>query len=294
MFWFALVTAAVMFVIAGSLLYGLPLLAPLFVLWLLCGISLTVLYHVARYVLEPGFVRGREDVLSVIADFLRALLFILFWPILLLFDRTPLRYIRLFVLYLVPSQREQNDEIKDLLRQRGLYREARNRIIAQERRERERLAKTFSGEEKRGRTRTEYLGQPELERYWLLVGLGAGPDGSQVLVRLYPDCHTLAEVRGLASTEAGLRRPARCRVCGAEVAAAQASLPEPAYLCVLDPVSGEAVVDGWAMVGEYRIEYGKCAGCGETVERTTGDVREFGSANEVAAAVRAGMQFRRD
>jgi len=156
MFWFGLVTAAVMFVIAGSMIYGLPLFAPLFVLWLLGGISITLLYHVARYVLEPGFVRGREDVLSVVVDFLRALLLILFWPVILLFDRTPLRYIRLFVLYLFPGQRERNEELADLLHQRGLYQEARNRIIAQERRERERLAKTISGEERRGRTQTAY------------------------------------------------------------------------------------------------------------------------------------------
>jgi len=78
------------------------------------------------------------------------------------------------------------------------------------------------------------------------------------------------------------------------VAAAQVNLPEPVYLRVLDPVSGEAVVEGWAVAGEYGIEYGKCAGCGEAVENTCGDVRKFGSASEVASAVRAGMQFRRD
>lgn len=282
-------TVVLVMVVVFCMIGQLPVLTPLFVAWLVLGAVFTLLYHLALYSLDAEYAVPRQTLADVLTTVARSVVFVFLWPVIIVFDTSALRRIWLYWLYLDPKQRETNEELKQALRERSFYRQAHSRFVERERQAIERGREMIAGRERRRRTRELSEGDPELEQFWLLIGIGKSSDGAQGLVRLYPEHHTVADVKAQAGREVVLRRPQRCPVCNVPVEPAEAKLPEPVFLRVLEPDSLRLVVEDWALHGGFKLEYQRCPFCRTLPPPVSGKVTEFGRATGVVQALRQGL-----
>lgn len=281
-------------VIVFCMIGQLAVLTPLFMAWLLLGVVFAVLYHLSLYSLDAEYAVSSQTFMDILTTPGRAIVFVLLWPVIIVFDTSALRRVWLYLLYLDPKQRETNEELKQALREREFYKAAHGRYVERERRAVERGREMIAGRERERRTREVRTDDRELESFWLLVGVGRSSDGAQGLVRLYPAHHTVSEVVAQAGREAMLRRPRRCPVCNVAVEPAEVRLPEPVFLRVLEPDSDKLVVEGWAVRGGFVLEYPACQFCRTKPQPVSGDVTEFGRATAIVQAVRQGLTFLTD
>lgn len=103
----------------------------------------------------------------------------------LFFDRTALHNIKLFWRWLEPKDREQDDELKEALRQRRLRRLTVN--------------------------------SPELAHIWLLIGKGTSSTGAESLLERYPEALLPEEFNRNVGIEIGYQRPWNCLCCGERI-----------------------------------------------------------------------------
>lgn len=281
-------------VVVFCMIGQLSVLTPLFVAWLVLGVAFALLYHLSLYSLDAEYAVPRQTLADVLTTVGRAVVLVFLWPVIIVFDTSALRRLWLFWLYLDPKQRETNDEVKQALREREFYRQAHGRFIERERQAIERGREMIAGEERKRRTNELHEGDPELEQFWLLIGVGRSSDGAQGLVRLYPEHHTVSEVSAQAGREAVLRRPQRCPVCNVPLEPAEVRLPEPVFLRVLEKESDKVVVEGWALRGGFVLEYPACRFCQTRPEPVRGNVAEFGRATDILQALRQGLVFLTD
>lgn len=262
--------------------------------WFYIGIVIAVLYHLSLYYLDGEFRVKSERSLDIFVSVLRGLLYMLVWPGVFFFDRTALDRIRLFLLYLNPKQRAENEELKMYMKEREYRSWAKTRFLDQEQLEKRRGRELISGSERLRRTRTLHEGHPELDNIWLMTGVGTHPGGVRELVRLYPDYYLAEEVENKARREIELRRPWRCPRCDTLAEAEGVKIPGLQFVRVLEEGTEKLVVEGWALEGSFTVSFADCAQCGEEHPELSGELFQFGRASDVVRAVRAGLVFHWD
>ncbi|MEO0085269.1 MAG: hypothetical protein ABIK37_01420 [candidate division WOR-3 bacterium] len=281
-------------VIVSCMIGQMPILTLLVVAWLPLGIAFALLYHLSLYSLDAEYAVPRQTLADILTTIGRAVVLVFLWPVIIVFDTSALRRMWLYWLYLDPKQRETNEELKQALREREFYRQAHGRFVERERQALQRGREMIAGEERKRRTHELHEGDPELESFWLLIGVGKSSDGAQGLVRLYPEHHTVSEVSAQAGREVVLRRPMRCPVCNVPVEPAEVKLPEPVFLRVLEKDSDKLLVEGWALRGGFVLEYPRCQFCRTLPQPVTGELTDIGRATEVLQALRQGLVFLTD
>lgn len=277
--------------VAGRLVaFFLPIMA----LWFFAGVAIAVLYHLSLYYLEGEFrTRGHQS-LDLLIAILRSIAFVVAWPWIFILDRSALSRIRLFLLYLNPKQREQNEDLRDALAEREYWRWLRSSFVEEERAEHRRKKEFETGEERKRRLKVLHEGNPGLDRIWLLAGAGANPAGVQKLVRLYPEYYNADDIAARAREEVKRRRPWSCLRCSAVVAARDVVLPELFFLRVVEPGQEKMVFEGWALDGEFRMTFPPCPKCGAEQPGLTEEVCRFGRASDVARLAREGLSLHWD
>jgi len=268
--------------------------APILYAWLFIGLVIAVLYHLSLYYIDGEFTIARERMLDVAVSILRALAYFVLWPGIIFFDRTALHRIWLFLLYLDPKQREENMELALALRERKYRRWIQERFFELDDVERRRRHELVTRDEHRQRTRTIPEGSPELDRYWMLTGVGTHPGAVRMLVRMYSDELLAEEVAAMARREVELRRPWNCLVCSTRVPAREVRLPELEYLRVVEAESLRPVVEGWALAGSYTMVFEECPSCDSAQPDLCEDLARFGRASDVVRQVRSGLTLHLD
>jgi hypothetical protein len=262
--------------------------------WLLAGLLISTGYHLSLYIFDGEFRVGEQRLLDIFISILRFVVYLLFWPVVFVFDRTALTRIKMLLLYASPAERERNPDLQEFVQERRYRRWITSRYLEQQELERRRAVELATGDERRRRTLELHDGNPELDRYWLLTGVGSNPAGVSELVRLYPEYYIAEEIAAKAQVEIGLRKLQECPRCSARVPVREVRAPKLSFLRVLEPEGSELVAEGWALCGDYSIEFAECPDCGATIPAAAGDVTEFGRAPDVVRVVRLGLNYHWD
>jgi predicted RNA-binding Zn-ribbon protein involved in translation (DUF1610 family) len=275
---------------ARLLAFGLPLI----VLWFGAGLFIAVAYHLSLFLIDGEFRQRDQLALDIFVSILRGLAYLFVWPGILFFDASALYRIKMLFLYLNPKERATNEELLGYIAERKHRRMVTKWYLDQSDLERRRDEELATGAERKRRTRELHDGNPELERTWLLTGVGVNPAGVSEIVRLYPDYWLAEEIARRARVEIELRSLHDCPKCGTRVSAREVLIPELAFLRVLEPQSRELAAEGWALSGPYQVSYPDCPRCGAAQARKSGDVAEFGRAPEIVKALRLGLVYHWD
>lgn len=262
--------------------------------WLLAGLVISAGYHLSLYVFDGEFRIGEQRLLDIFVSLFRFLAYLLFWPVIFIFDRTALTRIRMLLLYASPAERERNRDLQEFIQERRYRGWVTRRYVEQQELERRRAVEQASGDVRRRLTREFHDGSPELDRFWMLTGVGMNQAGASELVRLYPEYYLAEEIAAKARLEVGLRKLHECAQCGGRVPVHKVEVRELTFVRVLEPVSGALVAEGWALDGDYSIDYEDCPECGISQPHIAGGVVEFGRASDVVKAVRLGLSYHWD
>ncbi|MGC9111665.1 MAG: hypothetical protein ACP5JB_07400 [candidate division WOR-3 bacterium] len=264
-------------------------LVPVLALWFFIGLLILVLYHLSLFFVFGVFRNPDDLLLDLIMTALRVPVYFFAWPGVLYYDRSVVDKIRLFWRWLEPKNRTTDNELRELLAQRRQEEEVRRLEVADAGRRRRRQKELRSGAERARLTRRMRADSPELAAVRVLTGIGSGGAGERYLVRLFPDAVLAEEVKRKTEYELRVRKEWRCVRCRAEIEPKRLVLPEPFFLEV---VAGEGVIfSGWAYEGCFRIEFEVCPKCGVTGPMVDEPLTIFPRADEVVAAVRAGIGF---
>ena len=262
--------------------------------WFYIGFVVSLLYHVSLYVLDGEFRISSQRSLDLFVSILRGLLYIAIWPGIFFFDTSALQRIKLFLIYLNPKERETNWELQMYRKEREYRRWVARWFTEQSDLEEERKTETATSQQRAERLKVLHEGNAELDRFWLLTGVGSSADGVHELVRMYPEYYLPDEVAAKARQEVAIRRPWACLRCGAPMEPEKVEIPELVFLRVVEPDTGKLVVEGWALSGDFRMTYAPCPRCGKEQPSMNEDLARFGRASEVARQVKAGMTFHCD
>ncbi len=263
-------------------------------LWLLVGLLIGIGYHISLYVFDGEFRQREQLALDIFVSVLRGLAYLVAWPAIFYFDRSALYRIKMLLLYLNPHERTTNEDLQSYVAERRQRQWVTKWYLDQSDLERRREEELVTGAERKRRTREVHDGNPELERTWLLTGVGVNPAGVTEIVRLYPDYWLAEEIERKARLEIELRCPRDCSGCVARVGVSQISIPGLEFLRVLEPGSSAVIAEGWALRGSYEVRYDNCPRCGALQPARTGDVSEFGRATAVIKALRLGLVYHWD
>lgn len=269
------------------------LVYPFYYLWFFIGLVVSLFYHLSLYFLDGDFRYRHERSLDVFISIIRGLAYILIWPAIFFFDRTALKRIWLFLLWLDPGQRDRHEDLRQALRARGYQEWSRRHYFAKTELEERRRHEMETGEQFARRLRVLHEGSPELDRIWMLTGVGSSPMGAQELVRLYPNYHLPDEVEQDTRREVELRRGWSCEGCGTKVPALDVRIPGVTFLRILD-LRGKRVVEGWAVNGSWSMKLDRCPECDAEQPELEGDLSDFGRASDVVRAVRSGLNLHLD
>ena len=266
---------------------------PVMYAWLFVGLVVSLFYHLSLFFLEGDFRHGHERTVDVFISVLRGLAYVAIWPMIFVFDRTALKRIWLFLLWLDPKQRDSHEELRQALRARDYQTWSRRHYFAKAELEERRRRELRTGEQLARRLQVLHEDSPELDRTWMLTGVGSGPTDTHELVRRYPDYHLPDRVEDDARREVQLRRNWTCGGCGARVPALDVRIPGVSFLRVLDG-QGDKVVEGWAIKGSWSMSLDRCPECGARQPELEGDLSEFGRASDVVRAARTGQTVHLD
>ena len=268
--------------------------APIFAIWIVVGLTIAVLYTISLYKFDRDFRTRGFQTLDLLIGILRGFALVIAWPWVFFFDRSALGRIKLLLLSLIPGQSRENEDIKDAVREGEYWAWVRRSFVEEERLGRRRRHELETGEEQKRLLRVVHEGNPELERIWMLTGVGSNPGGVRQMVRLYPSYHIAEEILAGAKREVALRRPWHCLRCGAETAVDEIALPELMFLRILDWRTDKTLIEGWALQGEYRMKLRCCAKCGAAQPDLTEEVCRFGKASDTARLAREGLSLHWD
>ena len=102
------------------------------------------------------------------------------------------------------------------------------------------------------------------------------------------------EVREKARCEVGTRSQRPCEQCGMVVPFARVELPEMLYLTVQEQKGEKAILEGWALRGNFAVTFHSCPECDTSRLGVSGEVTTFGRASDIVAAVKAGITIEED
>jgi hypothetical protein len=182
----------------------------------------------------------------------------------------------------------------------GFIAEGRRRVklrqdtIANAAREERRAHELLTGEERAPYLFTAHDGNPVLQNIWLMMAEGPGPGGGRQLVRIYDPRDLPDEVQHKALCEVGTRTQRPCEQCGTVVPYARVELPEMLYLTVREEKGEKAILEGWALRGNFAVTFHSCPECDKSRLGVSGDVTTFGRASEVVAALKTGITIEED
>lgn len=270
----------------------LAFVVPIVIVWISVGLAMAVLYHLSLIFLGGEFRVGRQKLLDLLVSVLRSVFLVLAWPFILSLDRSVLSQIRLFLLYLDPRQRKENEDVQDALAETAYWRWVQRTFVEQ--RDLECRRKKEIADERKKLLQIYYDDNPELETIWMLTGVGSHPTGVRQLVRMYPDYYLADEILASAKREVELRRPWSCLRCGYELRPDSIELPELFFLRILDWKTDKMLIEGWAMKGEYRMRFSPCPQCGAIQPELVEEVSRLGRASEVAEMAKKGMNLHWD
>ncbi len=262
---------------------------PIMVFYFVTGLLLTVFYHLSLYFIDGEYRNPDELLLDLMMTAVRVPLYFFAWPVVLFFDRSALHNIRLFWRWLEPENREKDGELKEALAQARLYQAVRKAFHQKAGWAKRRQEELKTGAERLRRLRRLSGNDAELDKIWLLVGIGRGSDGTEHLVVHHPDAVLPEEFDELVRNEARIKREWRCLRCGTAVEPVKISLPEPFYLEVMD--DDKQLIAGWAYQGNFRQEFAPCSNCQAVLPTHEESLTVFGRASKVVAAVRQGLSF---
>ncbi|MEO0069132.1 MAG: hypothetical protein ABIK23_08430 [candidate division WOR-3 bacterium] len=262
---------------------------PIMVLWFITGLFITIFYHLSLFFIEGEFQNPDELLLDLAVTALRIPLFLFAWPVVLFFDRTALHNIKLFWRWLEPKNREQDEELKEVLRQREFWKRIRKAFDADMSLKARRKKEMATGFERQRRLRRLTVNSPELNHIWLLIGKGTSSTGAESLIELYPEAILPEEFNRNVDIEIRCRRPWNCLRCGERIEPERVVFPEPFYLEIFE--EGKPVIEGWAYQGKFRMEFPLCQKCGLKQPPVEEDLTTFGRASEVVAALKQGFNF---
>jgi hypothetical protein len=266
---------------------------PIIYIWFFIGLVVSVFYHLSLFFLDGDFRYRHERSLDIFVSILRGLAYVVVWPGIFFFDRSALRRIWLFLLWLDPKQREKHDDLRQALRARSYQEWSRRHYFAKAELAERRKHELETGEQLSRRLRVIHEDSPELDRIWMLTGVGSSPMGVHELVRLYPNYHLSDEVENDTRREVELRRGWSCAECGARVPALRVRIPGVEFLRILDR-QGKRVVEGWAIKGSWSIALDRCPECDAEQPELEGALSDFGRASDVVKAMRAGVSLHLD
>jgi hypothetical protein len=170
----------------------------------------------------------------------------------------------------------------------------RQDTLANAAREERRARELLTGAERAPYRFTAHDGNPVLESIWLMMAEGMGPGGGRQLVHICGPKDLPDEAREKARCEVGTRSQRPCVQCGMVVPFARVELPEMLYLTVQDEKGKKAILEGWALRGNYAVTFYPCTECDTSRLGVSGDVITFGRASDIVAAVKAGITIEQD
>jgi len=269
---------------------GLPIIS----IWFLTGIVIAVLYHLSLYYLDGEYRDKHEISLDLLVGILRSLAYVVAWPFIFYFDRTALYRIKMLFRYMDPKLRYEDGELSGYIAEGRRRVKFRQDTIAAAVREERRAHELRTGEERAPYRFTAHDGNPVLESIWLMMAEGMGPGGGRQLVRICDPRDLPDEVREKARCEVGTRSQRPCEQCGMVAPFARVELPEMLYLTVQDEKGEKAIVEGWALRGDFAVTFYPCPECDTSRLGVSGDVTTFGRASDIVAAVKAGITIEED
>lgn len=262
---------------------------PIMVFWFIIGLFITIFYHLSLYYIDGEFRHPDELLLDLTVAAFRFPLYLFAWPAMLYFDRTALHNIKLFWRWLEPKNRERDDELRAALAMREHRNQVKNQFEAGVSLLAQRKKELATATERKQRLRRLNSDNPELERIWLLIGVGASSPGAKHLVPRYPDAILPTEFDREVTTEIKICRPWKCLRCGERIEPVQVVLPEPFYLQIIEKEN--PLIEGWAYQGNFHQKFPACPKCGISQPAMDGDLTIFGQAKEVVMAIRQGLNY---
>ena len=267
---------------------------PFFTIWFVTGILIATLYHLSLYYLDGEYRSAPEFSLDLLVGILRGLAYVFMWPAIFYFDRTALYRIKMLFRYMDPKLRYEDDELAGFIAEGRRRVKLRRDTIAAAALEDRRAHELLTGEERARYLFTAHDGNPVLESIWLMMAEGMGPGGGRQLVRIYDPRDLPDEVREKARREVGTRSQRPCEQCGTVAPFARVELPEMLYLKVQEEKGEKAILEGWALRGNFAVTFYPCPECDTSRLGVSGDVTTFGRASDVVAAVKAGITIEED
>ena len=267
---------------------------PFFAIWFLTGIVIAALYHLSLYYLDGEYRDKQEITLDLLVGILRGLAYVFVWPAIFYFDRTALFRIKMLFRYMDPKLRYEDDELAGFIAEGRRRVKLRKDTIATAALEDRRAHELLTGEERAPYQFTAHDGNPVLENIWLMMAEGMGPGGGRQLVRINDPRDLPDEVREKALCEVGTRTQRPCEQCGTVVPYARVELPEMLYLMVQEEKGEKAIIEGWALRGNFAVTFHPCPECDKSRLGVSGDVTTFGRATDIVAAVKAGITIEAD
>jgi hypothetical protein len=267
---------------------------PFFAIWFATGILIATLYHLSLFYLDGEYRSPPEFSLDLLVGILRGLAYVVAWPAIFYFDRTALYRIKMLFRYMDPKLRYEDDELAGFIAEGRRRVKLRQDTIAAAALEERRARELLTGEERARYLFTAHDGNPVLEDIWLMMAEGTGPGGGRQLVRIHGPRDLPDEVRQKALCEVGTRMQRPCEQCGTVVPYARVELPEMLYLTVQEEKGEKAILEGWALRGNFGVAFHPCPECDTSRPGVSGDVTTFGRASDIVAAVKAGITIEED
>jgi hypothetical protein len=267
---------------------------PFFGIWFVTGILIATLYHLSLFYLDGEYRDKHEITLDLLVGILRGLAYVLLWPAIFYFDRTALYRIKMLFRYMDPKLRYEDDELAGFIAEGRRRVKLRQDTIAAAALEDRRAHELLTGEERARYRFAAHDGNPVLGNMWLMMAEGTGPGGGRQLVRIWDPKDLPDEVREKALCEVGTRMQRPCEQCGTVAPFARVELPEMLYLTVQEEKGENAILEGWALRGNFAVTFHPCPECDASRPGVSGDVTTFGRASDIVAAVKIGITIEED
>ena len=267
---------------------------PFFTVWFTTGIVIATLYHLSLYYLDGEYRDKHEISLDLLVGIMRGLAYVVAWPAIFYFDRTALFRIKMLFRYMDPKLRYEDGELAGYIAEGRRRVKLRQDTIAKAAIEERRVHELLTGEERAPYQFTAHDGNSVLDSIWLMMAEGMGPGGGRQLVRIWDPRDLPDEVREKARCEVGTRSQRPCQQCGMVAPFARVELPEMLYLTVQGEKWEKAILEGWALRGNFAVTFYPCPECDTSRLGVSGDVTTFGRASDIVAAVKAGITIEED
>lgn len=257
--------------------------------WFFIGAVIAVFYHLSLYTFDGEFRLGQERALDLAVSILRGVAYFVAWPAIFCFDRSAVTRIGLYLRYLDPENRVSDPDVVEALRERDYRIWARKSFLDRTKLENRRARELRTLEQRQRRLVTLHEDSRALDRYWLLTGIGTHWMGVREMVRDYLDYQLPEEIEEGVRRELRIRHQRRCPGCGAGLVVRAVAVPGANYLRVLTAGTGRVILEGWAVRGEFGVEFEPCDQCGVLPEPVTGDLAACGRTREVVEAAKHGL-----